>query len=205
MNSLSETPGIRRAALLLHAMGAEDSRWVMARLADEQRQVLQALLEELTQLGIPAQPELIDEALGTDKTADLSPQAPQTPQAPVVPVVRTLAGLSAETAHSLLHAESEEITGRVLAMAPWPWEQEFLLRLPLLKQRGIKEARAAWAREYATGATERPVDLALLEALVKASRPTLASSSGAPKFQYAQGARSGKALLSRLSEFMGRA
>jgi hypothetical protein len=199
VNKLSETPGTRRAALLLHAMGAEDSRWVMARLADEQQQVLRALLEELAELGIPAQPELIREALG-----EAVPTNPVS-QPQVAPAMRSIAALSADAAHSLLHTESEEFIGRLLALAPWAWASEFVHRLPLLKQRGIKEARAAWAAEYEAVGVDLPVDKALLQALAKASEALRQTAAETTNFRHSDEARASKPLLSRLSELARRA
>lgn len=50
---IDTTPaGLRRAALLLHALPVTDRRWLLGRLDDGQRRQLQALLDELAVLGV---------------------------------------------------------------------------------------------------------------------------------------------------------
>lgn len=43
----------RRAALMVHALGAEDRAWMLAQLPPPQRAALEPLLDELRDLGIP--------------------------------------------------------------------------------------------------------------------------------------------------------
>lgn len=52
-------PAARQAALTLHALPADDRTWVLAALPPAERDQLQALLEELQSLGIPADPALV--------------------------------------------------------------------------------------------------------------------------------------------------
>jgi hypothetical protein len=179
-------------------MGADDTRWVMAHLGDEQQRLLQDLLDELAQLGIPAQPELIREAL-----SDATPLN-AIPEPAVAPAMRSIAALSANAAYALLHTESEEFTGRVLAMAPWAWASDFLHLLPLLKQRSIKEARASWAGDYEATGIDRPVDQALLRALAKASDALQQADSEAANLHHSGRSHQSRPLLSRLSAFARR-
>lgn len=51
--------GVRRSALLLHAMQSADRDWVLAALPASQREELVALLGELGVLGIPADGEIL--------------------------------------------------------------------------------------------------------------------------------------------------
>lgn len=55
--------GMRRVALALHALAAEDRNWLLQQLPAADRQGLDALLRELQELGLPPEPELIDELL----------------------------------------------------------------------------------------------------------------------------------------------
>lgn len=57
----SPAAGVRQAALALHAMPPSDRAWVLDALPPRERQQLNALLEELQVLGIPA-----DSALAAD-------------------------------------------------------------------------------------------------------------------------------------------
>jgi len=52
----------RKAALLLHGMPAVDQQWILAQLPKEQGEDLQRLLDELKELGIPADGSLTTQA-----------------------------------------------------------------------------------------------------------------------------------------------
>lgn len=65
MNSVpAPADGLRRAALALHALAAEDRRWIIEQLGATERQAVLPLLDELHTLGIPADPALVRTALG---------------------------------------------------------------------------------------------------------------------------------------------
>ena len=67
----------RRAALTLHALHADDRDWVLSQLSGPQRGELEALLAELSELGIPRDPELVNTALAASKAERLPKQAPK--------------------------------------------------------------------------------------------------------------------------------
>jgi hypothetical protein len=67
----------RRAALTLHALHADDRDWVLSQLGRPQRVELEALLAELTELGIPRDPELVNTALAASQPELLAKQAPK--------------------------------------------------------------------------------------------------------------------------------
>ncbi|MGM9485059.1 hypothetical protein ACS5PN_27970 [Roseateles sp. NT4] len=60
---LDTSSGLRRAALALHALSAEDRAWLLQRLSPAQREALDALLVELKELGIPPDQGVIRAAL----------------------------------------------------------------------------------------------------------------------------------------------
>jgi len=69
------TAPYRRAALTLHALAAADRQWLLSRLAQEQRERLQPLLDELA--GLEARFDPSDIATLTEPSVDLLPaQAP---------------------------------------------------------------------------------------------------------------------------------
>jgi hypothetical protein len=66
----------RRAALTLHALHADDRNWVLAQLGP-QRVELDALLAELTELGIPRDPELVNTALAASQRESMAQRSPK--------------------------------------------------------------------------------------------------------------------------------
>jgi hypothetical protein len=109
--------GGRRAALLLHGLPPNARQQVLANLRDEDRLLLQPLLEELTELGIsrvtPASAsdcprESGSHASALERAAGLSPDA----------AARGLALCGALTAARLIQARS------------WPWKESLLSHMP---------------------------------------------------------------------------
>ncbi|MBT9503771.1 MAG: hypothetical protein IV092_21190 [Burkholderiaceae bacterium] len=158
---MAETQGMRRSALLLHSVGADDQDWLLDRLADQQQSALRGLLAELDHLGIPSQPDLLREALPA------TPAASPVPVDPAQALIRRLSALSVDRVEGLLREEPIDVIARLLAMAPWPWEAALMQRIPALKQQGVQEHRPSWTAEYAASLAPRRVDQALLRALLQ--------------------------------------
>ena len=64
MQAQQPTDDARRAALTLHALGRADRDWLLAQLSMAEQNAMTALLDELTELGIPKDKALVREALG---------------------------------------------------------------------------------------------------------------------------------------------
>lgn len=73
----SSAAEMRRAALTLHALHGDDRAWVLGQLRGPQRNELEALLAELTELGIPRDTELVNTALASSKLALPTKPAPK--------------------------------------------------------------------------------------------------------------------------------
>jgi len=75
---LGDDAALRRCALTLHALGAHDRGWLLAKLPASQREELDRLLGELQLLGIPAEPQLARAALkgSLDRAVETAPVAP---------------------------------------------------------------------------------------------------------------------------------
>lgn len=100
----------RRAALVLHALDAVDRQWALEQLDREHRLALEGALAELVELGIPADPTLVDAALATHDgalTAD--------------PRIEFLSKQSAEAVLMQLRGEPKALITTVLSLHPWPW------------------------------------------------------------------------------------
>ncbi|UGQ47968.1 hypothetical protein [Massilia endophytica] len=102
----------RQTALMLHAVSPDDRRWVMDQLPVPARRELAALLDELTALGIPAEP-----------LPPLDSVAPGT--APARPG-DALRGAPLARVRALLDSEPPWLVATVLAMDAWPWRGAYL-------------------------------------------------------------------------------
>jgi hypothetical protein len=118
--ALEQSPGLRSAALVAHAMSPIDRDWLLSQLDLSQRAALQPLLDELLELQIPPDAELVGEALRSrhQKPPDSPPKVDD-------PVDR-FGGLPARVVARVLADEPRRLTDRVLRMRPWPWRAEVL-------------------------------------------------------------------------------
>jgi hypothetical protein len=100
---------LRQSALALHALAAQDRAWVLAALPEGQRAVLQPLLTELEDIGIPRDTGLLEAAQRSGANA------------------RSASELDALS--RLLRREPPAVAARFLAAEPWPWRREVLQRV----------------------------------------------------------------------------
>ncbi|USX18343.1 hypothetical protein NHH82_21030 [Oxalobacteraceae bacterium OTU3REALA1] len=112
--------GRRQAALTLHAMTAADRRWLLSQLEAAQRAPLETLLAELAELGIPADPALLQQALrdgGTPAGVHGAPDAD---------AERALRQADPARLAQLLQHEPDRLVARLLLAADWPWQADML-------------------------------------------------------------------------------
>lgn len=120
--STTEVPGVRRAALMLHAMEPADRGWLLTRLTAAQQGPIGAALEELRALGIPRESRLLRQAIEA-----LAPVAKRVDDAAylqslTVPQCMHLAGL--------LAAEPPSLAEKLFSIRTWPWTHAVLAQLP---------------------------------------------------------------------------
>ncbi len=122
----------RRAALLLHAMPAQDRSWALEQLPASQQTVLADLLKELQELGIPQDRGLIDQAVASMAT----------PQASAPATLSRLDPAGVQALGLLLSREPALLVARLLACGPWAWEDELLAKLAPTQRRQVEKLRA---------------------------------------------------------------
>jgi hypothetical protein len=123
----------RKAALLLHSLPAPDRDWLLAQLAPAQRQGVQRLLDELQELGIPAEPQLLDEVVGPGAPVAADPEAAQ--------VDRVQRADPAAVA-AWLQREPVGLVVRVLRLHDWRWTHEVLRQMGELRRREVQAVLA---------------------------------------------------------------
>jgi hypothetical protein len=116
--------GLRKAALALSSLAPGDRAWMLARLDDEQRLKLTALLDELRTLGLEA-----DRAL----SAELCQEPP----------ARTPAATDPRALYAVLEDEPDWMIALVLRVRPGPWREDLLGRLGTERRLGVQHALPA--------------------------------------------------------------
>lgn len=110
---------LRQAALTLHALSQDDRGRVWSRLDPAKRSLLEPLLTELKDLGVPAGQAWVD--------VDAPASKPDSEAAPDLDkLVRSARRLRADAALQALSTQSLDTASCVLAWAPWPWRDAVL-------------------------------------------------------------------------------
>ncbi|WZB76137.1 hypothetical protein WJ972_09805 [Achromobacter insuavis] len=110
--------GLRLCALALHAVAGRDRAWLLSRLPADQRSQLTALVAELRETGIPADPDLVRQLV---RERDLLAHAPAQSS-----ISAKLLRASAEDVWAVLRNESDALISRVLRSKEWPWKRELM-------------------------------------------------------------------------------
>lgn len=127
--------GTRRAALLLHTVSADDRAWLLSQLPVEERRMMEALLTELHELGIPADRDLLAEVAAAGGAAVLPP-----------PNAGALASADPALVAKVLAAEPLALIARVLALGPWAWSGAVLAALSPIRREQLRDRLAAVPR-----------------------------------------------------------
>jgi hypothetical protein len=153
----------RHAALLLHAMAPADRTWALERLPPVQREQLTALVEELQQIGIPRNRGLVDQAVASmqspSPTQQVSTSEPPPTDLPL-PVRQLLTQLDADGRRELgvlLRNEPPMLVARLLALGPWPWENELLAHLGSVKRRQLETLRITPGPDHGANAMSNAI------------------------------------------------
>ncbi len=130
----------RQAALLLHAMTAQDQAWMLSRLQPRQAQHLQGLLNELRELGLPRTkfeltPRIVEKPIAKSEK--------QLVQKPSEVELSTLQKLEAAGSFTLFRHLKDAPIGLVVVFLrshDWSWRDAFIESFDLVKKRRLKEA-----------------------------------------------------------------
>jgi hypothetical protein len=144
--------GSRQAALLLHAMLPTDREWLLNQLPVNDRSKLQAMLGELTSLGIAPEPDLVKTvAHEIDVTNKKEPIIDFAGMAECgVSKIKTsgdaiefLLSASPTDIVQILRSEPPGLIARLLRIYSWPWSDELLAQLGVIKRRNVEDAMAS--------------------------------------------------------------
>lgn len=173
MQAVDSQP-LRQAALALHALTSDDRGRVWARLDADKRTLLEPLLTELRDLGIPSGQAWVGAA----------PQGSERDSAPpptLDKLVREARRLRADAVLRAVSSQSLDTVACLLAWSPWPWRDAVLANWPpesrhLLSQR---------FQEQIQGAPESSlfVMVTLLSALLNEVRSLPSAQAAQPEHQ----------------------
>jgi hypothetical protein len=110
--------GLRKAALLLSSLRAEDRAWMLARVHDSERAQLVALLSEVHGLGVSLDAQTLRQLARSD-SAEPEPETD-------VARSSNVASASAGAMHEVLGREPDWLIAIVLRDRPWRWREAFL-------------------------------------------------------------------------------
>lgn len=137
MNAPQLRAGPRRAALVAHALSAADQAWLLQSLAPQRRRLLEGLLAELRDLGIPPDGALLDAV----KLEAAAGSVPALPAETTEEQLDRLPAAGVRELAELLRCEAPGIAARLLAMRPWSWRPALLAHLGADFARQVHQTR----------------------------------------------------------------
>jgi hypothetical protein len=147
--ALDPLAGPRKSALLLHAMPAESRLWLLDQLPPAEAETLRGLLEELCELGIPADRELLHDVLADAAAGEA--KAPTDAEAQWALIDKAGPG----SLWLALRDEPAGLIARFLALSEWRWERGFLDQLGPAKRHQVQALLAQFRRDDRMAAADQ--------------------------------------------------
>ena len=141
----------RRAALTVHAMAPEDQRWLLDQLPSAQAEVIQALLKELRELGVPSDRALLGEVVSqaaTSAAMDLDQTLGRSKELEPS-LVHDLERADPAQLIRVLEGEPAGLIAHLLEIRDWPWAESILSSMEMslrdeVESRRIEASRAPY-------------------------------------------------------------
>ncbi|PCE23731.1 hypothetical protein BWP39_29060 [Paraburkholderia acidicola] len=138
--------GLRKAALLLHAVSQADRQWLLGRVDDARREQLSSLIDEIETLGIPADYMLVRDVVELPRSLALafgadSPAAHGSDEAfdAIEHLFRVVDAAAPARLAQILRDEPAGLIASLLDMYPWSWRHAVLSQLGVVRRRQIEE------------------------------------------------------------------
>lgn len=186
-----QAPGLRQAAMLVHALAPEDRRWAIGQLPAEVRKQIETLIAELEAMGLPKDLHLIESALQSDKQLAPSEREANAPAGAMLAkdalVNDWVKRHGAAALARLLVREPTSLVSRLLALHDWPWRADLLRQLQPAVRREVAESLRL--RDSSAPKPDPAADV-LLDLLAKrlaAQPPQLQDASRAAEPSIAEG------------------
>lgn len=151
--------GFRRAALCLYALDIADQEWLLQKLSEPQRERLQQMLQELTQMGVPKDqkwfPDLVQES-----SSELTEQSYTCDETQAY--IRQIDKAHPDQIAKILDHEPVSVVTPILSQRVWAWRQAYLSI-----HKAHKHQHLLHNLERTSQAIKPKVSTALLTALAK--------------------------------------
>lgn len=134
--------GLRHTALALYAMTAADRAWMLRQLPEHVRTDLDALLNELVELGLPKDRTLLSSSVAGAQSTSTLKSATDSSQAQLIAQV---AALSPEVVARVLRREPAVFGATLMAISAWPWRVQVMQRIGATRARRIAEVSMTYA------------------------------------------------------------
>jgi hypothetical protein len=135
---VSPDDGVHRTALLLHALHQEDQQVLLSRLEPQAQERLRPLLQELADLGIPADRDLIAHVMA-HLTSERAEEVVSTSDNEDAAAYVALHDATAQDMLLVLGQAPPEMVARLLACRVWPWSAMLLEALEPLRRHQIEQ------------------------------------------------------------------
>lgn len=147
--ALDPLAGPRKSALLLHAMPAASRLWLLDQLPPAEAATLRSLLDELCELGIPADQDLLHDVLSDATARDVTAPADAEAQSALID------NAGPGSLWLALRDEPAGLIARFLALSEWRWEHGFLDQLGAAKRYQVQTLLAQFRRDDRMAAADQ--------------------------------------------------
>lgn len=132
---------MRRVAILAHSLSAADQAWLYSQIPAAQLAHLQTLVSELVQLGIPADRQLLSQALQHSPSAGTrEPTARAATASNDIEYFSNLDQRHVSALTTVLRHEPAILITRLMLIQRWSWKQQLLDSLPVLLRRQVEDS-----------------------------------------------------------------
>ena len=121
---------LRQSALVLHGLSDTDRQWLLTQLPEEKQALLSEHLQELKQMGLPADRELVSSLLATSQVGNAHEYSSHS----------RLHQTDSSAILQILANEPAWLIGAVLSAEAWPWREPIYEGLDASKRERVKSA-----------------------------------------------------------------
>lgn len=133
---MSASLNLRKAALTLHSLNASDKQWILDRVPESEKALLEPLLEELKQIGLTQSIPLdLDSELGQNVAESVTNEKSTQSKDNFIKVIDDL---PFHVIKEVLKGESLVVIARLLRINDWQWCDAYLTSLTTLEKRQLE-------------------------------------------------------------------
>lgn len=137
---MSASLNLRKAALTLHSLNASDKKWILDRVLESEKALLEPLLDELKHIGLT-------QSLPFDLDSELSQNVAESATSEISThtkdnFIKVIDDLPFHIIEEVLKGESLVVIARLLSINDWQWCDVYLNSLTTLEKRQLERLHA---------------------------------------------------------------